>query len=366
MTIKILHILWDANIGGIQKLVLELAKHQNARPQTEVAVVFLKTKGPLLNAFMSSGVTIHSLHMLNGYDVRPRTLFKLRSIVRAYDVIHMHSFNPWAAWIIRNTKKQIVYTEHGNFGFGRKLRQSERLNQYLQGRFLRRYPQLITYNSAFSKHTAEKRYHTQDRPCRLIYNGVNLDAVEEQSQMPLDLKRENTFIIGTTSRLAGGKRISTLITIFSQIMKIKNGVELWILGDGPDKEQLEALTVELGISNSVRFLGSHNDPGKYQGRMDICVYPFYNEAFGLVAIESFYLGKPALVLKDGGGLTEIVEKICSEDVCDNEDELVKRILSYSNNPEALKAKGDVFREYAKQYSIEIMEGSFFKAYSQLK
>jgi len=99
--------------------------------------------------------------------------------------------------------------------------------------------------------------------------------------------------------------------------------------------------------------------------MDVCVFPSTTETFGLVAIETLFLGKPTIVFKDGGGITEIINGINKEDIVSDEIELVARLIYYFDNNVAISNGMKKRINYAKQFSIENMAEEFNVVYSQL-
>ncbi len=362
---RVLHILWDAQVGGIQKLVLDLAIKQDRRENLHSAIVFLKGKGDALSLFQKSGLRLFTIGLNSGYDFNPRKLSELKSIAEEYDILHLHGFNPWMANTAARSGKKLVYTEHGNFGFGRKLRLGEKFNQWMQGRFQRRQVDLLTYNSLFSKEVAEGRYRTSQCPSLLIYNGADTDVIQAQAAAHPVKREPGSFLIGTTSRLAGGKRIERLLRAYALFYASHPDARLWIIGDGPERKRLEAESRRLGLHPEHIFLGEKKPAAPYQAAMDLSIYPFYNEAFGLVALESLALGKPSLVFSDSGGMREIIEMSHPEDVCHDEEDLLKRMRYYYLHREETARQSGTRKSIARRFHIDIMEAQLFSAYQNL-
>jgi glycosyltransferase involved in cell wall biosynthesis len=363
--IRLLHMLWDARLGGIQQLLLDLLPKQNARAGLKADVLFMNGRGPNLPAFQQEEWRTYTLGFRNGYDFSPAKRAALRAHLRPYDVLHLHDFNPWMAREAARSGKKIIYTEHGNFGFGRTRRVGEWVNQSLQGSFQRRRVDLITYNSLFSKGVAESRYRTQQRPSVLIYNGSDIDLIQSQAKAHPVSAEPGTFLVGTTSRLAGGKRIERLLRTFALFAASHPDARLCIVGDGPEKARLEAEAGALGLPSKQLFLGEKNPAAPYQAAMDLCVYPFYNEAFGLVALESLALGKPTLVFSDSGGMREVVEMLSREDVCEDEAALLRRMEYYYLHREEAARQSEVRKAFARRFHIDEMEAQLYTAYLNL-
>jgi glycogen(starch) synthase len=115
-------------------------------------------------------------------------------------------------------------------------------------------------------------------------------------------------LISYAGRLVYEKGVQHLIAALPQLRDRHAGLRLVVAGDGPYRAELEALAVELGLSDAVTFagfLGGH-DLTALMGASDCYVVPSIYEPFGMVALEAAAVGTPVAVA-DTGGLAEIVE-----------------------------------------------------------
>lgn len=78
------------------------------------------------------------------------------------------------------------------------------------------------------------------------------------------------------------------------------GAYLWIAGDGPLREQLEAQCGELGLGDRVRFLGWRDDRGALLAASDICVFPSRYEPFGTVTVDAWASRTPLIAAAAAG------------------------------------------------------------------
>ncbi len=101
------------------------------------------------------------------------------------------------------------------------------------------------------------------------------------------------------------KRVEDVIRIFDIVNK-KTTSKLLLVGDGPERANLESLCRELGICDSVKFLGKTKDITTLMSISDVFLLPSENESFGLVALEAMACGVP-VVSSNAGGLTEVNE-----------------------------------------------------------
>ncbi|MEH6407735.1 MAG: glycosyltransferase family 4 protein, partial [Leeuwenhoekiella sp.] len=198
-----------------------------------------------------------------------------------------------------------------------------------------------------------------------IYNGVDLN-ISSAKLLPhrMDGIPQNKFIIGTTSRFIFWKRVDYLIKAFYQFQKGKDDAILLLVGDGPDMTMLKELVKELDIIDKVIFAGYKKNVQNYQSIMDVCVFPSKTETFGLVAIECLNLGKPVLVFNDGGGITELVEMIEPNNICDSIKQMVEKLNQYHSFELSIENM-EKRKRFAEKFSITICSENFENLYKSL-
>lgn len=111
-------------------------------------------------------------------------------------------------------------------------------------------------------------------------------------------------VIGA-GRLTRQKDFATLLRAFALVLK-ERPLRLLLLGDGPERERLEALAAELGISAVVDFCGFVTNPFPYIVRSDLFVLSSAWEGFGNVLVEAMALGIPVVSTDCPSGPREIL------------------------------------------------------------
>ncbi len=99
------------------------------------------------------------------------------------------------------------------------------------------------------------------------------------------------------------KRVPDVVKIFDQVNK-KIPSKLILIGDGPDRGETERLTRELGLSDSVVFMGKQDSLVEILSIADIFIMPSQSESFGLSALEAMSCGIP-VISSSVGGLPEL-------------------------------------------------------------
>jgi glycosyltransferase involved in cell wall biosynthesis len=120
------------------------------------------------------------------------------------------------------------------------------------------------------------------------------------------------IVIGTVKTLAPKYGIDLLLRAFAQVLAAAGPsavLSLVIVGDGPQRTELEALSRTLGIAAKVRFVGAvpHAEVPQWLNRFDMYVAAsrLDSESFGVAVLEASACGLP-VVVSDVGGLPEVV------------------------------------------------------------
>ncbi len=139
------------------------------------------------------------------------------------------------------------------------------------------------------------------RPCRVLYNTVKSRAISEGSRENAPEIAENDcpklIGIGTLKKTKGFDR---LIRIHKRLRDRGLPVHTYILGKGPERENLLKQAEELGVSESVTLLGYQTNPYKYVAKCDMFVCTSFAEGFSTAATEALILGVPVCTVEVSG------------------------------------------------------------------
>ncbi|TNE55616.1 MAG: glycosyltransferase [Bacteroidetes bacterium] len=356
--IKVIHYLGSLRFGGIEQLVYDLSQEQLTQGM-EVVLLVAKKDGEFQSRFEALDVKIHFLELKSGFDFSASKRRLIKQLFRQENfVIHLHEFNPIVAKLALKSGKRIIYTEHGNFAFGRRITRKDKLLFFLRKRFFRNSQVLICCNSNFTRNYVETHFYRGPRLCT-VHNGVSEHRLVDQNEVrKIRETYKDKWIIGSSSRLVAFKRIDRLIHVFTQLIKEEKDALLLIVGEGPERKKLESLVSSLNIAESVIFTGYQGEVQNYQAAFDCCVFPSQNEPFGLVALECLRLQKEVLVFSDGGGLTEIIEQDEPKNICKTEYELLHQLLEIRHSDPKNRNKKELlayfsssrmYREYLEKY-----------------
>lgn len=359
---KVLHIIWSSNIGGIESLVFNLCKAQQKNIEIVPTIFIAKSGGPLTDKIKEEKLNLIEGNFKKG-STNISSLESCISHFSNFDVLHIHSFNPIIAYAAIKSKKKIVYTEHGNFGFQRKIGVSENISRKLLKYFLNNKINYITFNSKFSEKESKKRYGLNKVQNEVVYNGIDLINNEFDRT---SIKIKPTITIGTVGRLVEVKRIDRLINAFSKVEN-KSNFEIKIIGDGPLMKSLQELSSNQKLNAHITFMGFRKDLQEQFQNWDLLVMSSIGEAFGLVVLEAYQSGLPVAIFSDGGGMVEIVSPNDPQLIVENEIELAELISTLPSNISSLNETKKVNQRKltANSFSIHVMCTQFEKIYLSL-
>ena len=109
-----------------------------------------------------------------------------------------------------------------------------------------------------------------------------------------ELGLEGRFAVGHIGRFNLQKNHKRLIEIFAQLKKIKPDAVLLLVGEGELEEETRAKVSELGVEDSVKFLGVRSDVPKLCMAMDVFVMPSLFEGLPVVGVEAQAAGLPCV------------------------------------------------------------------------
>ncbi|GAA4719574.1 O-antigen biosynthesis protein WlbH [Pedococcus ginsenosidimutans] len=158
-------------------------------------------------------------------------------------------------------------------------------------------------------------------------------------------------VIGMVKALYPKYGVDVLIRAFAQVVEAaddQRDIRLLVVGDGPERAELEALAQQLGLSGVVEFRGAlpHRDVPEILRSLDIFVASsrLDSESFGVAVVEASACGLP-VVVTDVAGLSEVVEDGVTGYVVPRDDPgaLALAVLSLVDDPRERDRMGSAGR-----------------------
>lgn len=140
-----------------------------------------------------------------------------------------------------------------------------------------------------------------------LYNRIDIAAVQAAQCSRVAAREalglpQNAWVVGNVGRLHPDKDQATLIRGFAQALPaLPPGSLLAIMGSGKLEAALKRLASELGVGESVRFLGQVPNGRNYFKAFDVFALSSDHEPFGMVLLEAMAAGVPLIGSDCGGG-----------------------------------------------------------------
>ncbi len=172
------------------------------------------------------------------------------------------------------------------------------------------------------------------------------------------------------ARLTAQKRVDLAVRTVAELRRLGRALPLTVVGEGPERANLNRLVEELELQSLVRFKGAvaPAEVPTILARSDVMLFPSRLEGFGLAAAESFMAGVPVVACHDGGGVTQIVPSSGAGRIVDPTPsqlaDAVASIVADPHAPAAARMLGAGWRQRLSPDAVaRICEGWYREAMS---
>lgn len=131
-----------------------------------------------------------------------------------------------------------------------------------------------------------------NRKFKVINNAIDVDRFRYSEEVRNKLRNTNNFVFGHVGRMTEQKNPVFLLEIFNEIHQRKPDTELWMIGEGELRQDIEKKIVDMGLTDSVKLLGRRDDVAELMQAMDAFVFPSLYEGLSIVTIEAQAAGLP--------------------------------------------------------------------------
>ncbi len=180
-------------------------------------------------------------------------------------------------------------------------------------------------------------------------------------------RNDDKFIILTVGRLVLVKNIEMQIEAMAKVINKNLNVELWIVGDGPERKKIEVRSKELELENSIKFLGWQDNLEKYYNQVDCFLLTSNAEGWGMAVVEAASYELP-IIMTDVGLASEVIKNGESGIVIPigNQKALENAMIKIIEDEDLRKKLGENAKEVVKKLptkeeTLELMKKSWEKA-----
>lgn len=180
----------------------------------------------------------------------------------------------------------------------------------------------------------------------LLNNAIDLDKfkydkkIRDKKRKELGIK-EDAIVIGHIGRFVAQKNHTFLIDIFNQFHKKEKNSILLLAGQGPLQEEIKNKVRELGLDDSVRFLGQRNDANELYQAFDVFLLPSLYEGLPVVGVEAQASGLLCFFSDDMTKETKVLDSTVFMSLSNTSEEWTGEILTNLKDYKRINTKNEV-------------------------
>jgi glycosyltransferase involved in cell wall biosynthesis len=382
--VRILRVIARLNMGGPALHVAYLAKGLQTRGYHTTLVAGRLARGEDSMAYVADelGVDVVSLGELHRevsavYD--PVAITRLVGEIRRVrpHILHTHTAKAGAvgraAALLAGDAKPpvIVHTYHGHVLKGyfdplrtQIFRETERALAKHSTRLIAVGPQVRDDLVELGVAPAEK--------FSVIRLGIDLESRVLSDDRRSEFRRlfgipEERFVVGWIGRMTAIKRVQDILLSFKKLRERGVDATLCLVGDGPDRDEVEEQASRLGIVRDTLFVGYQRDVAPYYAFFDAFVLPSANEGTPVVAIEALAAERPVVATRVGG-VPDVVTEGSDGFLVEvgDTDALADRLEQLARDPELRRQMGAAGREHVvPRYRVERLVDDVDALYREL-
>lgn len=246
-----------------------------------------------------------------------------------YDILHCHVVNTSLPFLKYAKKYKVpirIIHSHATVSADKKWKQVR--NDFIAGFAIR------NANKYFACSELAGKCLFKNRKFQVINNAVNVDKYlfdkDARDKYRKKFNVEDKFVMATVGRQCEQKNPKFAMRVFAELRKICPNAVYWWIGSGEMEQQLKEYAKELGIENSMFFLGNRTDINKMYSAMDTFLLPSIYEGLPVVGIEAQTASLPLVVADTITTELKITDRIKYISLTTPESEWAKEILKFKN------------------------------------
>lgn len=335
--------------GGPDKTVLLVAERAN-REKFNVIIMYMRgahdSEFQIAKWARDKGLTVHEVLEHGKFDFD--NLRQINRLIRdnKIDIFHARDYKTcFFGFLVGliNPRMKLVFTAHGWIIDNAK----QKLYTWLNLFSLKRYDRIIAVSKATKQIMVDSGIDA-DR-IDLIYNAIDVDLWNRAmvtSSFRSELQISDTSkLVGVVGRLSAEKGIDTTLEVAKKVIAARPDTYFVLVGDGPNRQEVEQNLLELGLSKNVFLVGFRKDALNIYAGLDLFLSTSLTEGTPNTVLEALAMEVP-VVHTAVGGVPEIIEDGIDGILCKVGDVegISQIVLSVLNN----EGKSRQLRECGRQ------------------
>jgi len=383
--IKVLRVIARLNVGGpaLHVAYLTAGLADRGYETTLVAATLARGEESMAAASETRGVRIETLPALHR-EIGPlrdaQAIVRLARLIRKErpTILHTHTAKAGAvgriAALLAGSARPpiVVHTFHGHVLHG-YFNPLTTLAFRMLERWLARVTTALVAVSPEVRDDLVRLHVAPASKFTVIRLGIELDErtsadenerAETRRQLGVG---QDAFIVGWVGRMTAVKRTDDVMRALRGLVDRGVDAYLCLVGDGPDRDQLERYAHELGVVKRCLFVGYQEDVARFYSAIDALLLPSANEGTPVSVIEALAAQRPAVATRVGGTPDVIRDGVDGFLVeVGDADALSDRLTELAADPERRARMGADGRERVLgRYAVERLVDDIDRLYREL-
>ena len=302
----------------------------------------------------STNIDVRYLDKKLGLDIS--MIWKIKKVLKEIgaDVVHTHLYCAQyaiPAAILAGVKCR-VHTVH-SVAQKENGRMARKLNKF----FFKHCHLVPVALSELVRDSISSEYGLENEKIPVVYNGVNLSKCIQKEGYSIT----DNFKIVHVGRFAEPKNHEGLLEAFKLFHTKHPDSELWLIGDGEKREEIERYIGQNGLSESVKLLGLQSNVYPYLHEADIFTLPSKYEGIPMTLIEAMGTGLP-IVATAVGGVPDMLDKESAILTDVDVDQIAAGFEAYYEDADLRRRHGEKAREQSVKFSSVDMAKKYSEIY----
>ena len=296
---RLLFTAHSLNVGGIETALINLVNRINLE-KYQVDILLEKKEGIFLDK-VKEEITVREFKVYNNKNVIIRKILNLskRLIYTATDY-HTYDFSCcYATYSLSGSKLSKIASVNNSIyihsNYEHLYTKEKDFREFFDNRDIRNFKHII-FVSNQAKDSFLKYYKEEETKCLVLNNFINTKEIEEKKKVKIEEKKpkDKTLFMFIGRLDDTSKKLGRAIHLIKEIKK----AELWIIGDGKDKDKYQEMVKKEKLENRIKFLGAKKNPFPYMNIADYIILTSDYEGFPVTYLEAITLHKPLITTID--------------------------------------------------------------------
>ncbi len=362
---KVLFVIPSLSWGGAERALSILLEYLN-RNKIQPFCIFNDSRRAYK---IPDDVKVYCLDLPGTDSLLKKIIYSIKRIIKIKKIIRIEK--PDVVFSFLNTVNlMVIFTRLSLKGFKNKIKlivsehttpsvelkgKLYRTKKFLIKNLYRKADKIIAVSEGVKKDLVVN-FKLPEEKIEVIYNPLDIERIKELSKEELiehHWFNDNVPIIINVGSLNKPKAQEYLLKAF-KLVREKIDCRLVILGEGEKENELKQLSIDLGISNDVAFLGFQNNPFRFIGRSSVFVLSSIWEGFPSVLVEAMACGVPVISTRCQSGPEEIITDSVNGLLVPVKDgeKLAEAIFKVITNPDLSASMASVAKATVSRYDVK--------------